>query len=441
MKTKVAVRIISFSLAAVIISIGLIFKTLDENRRFKLELQNSYSRSLDDFSSAVNNISLTLNKAKYVSSPEQISQFAAKLLAEAELSKTALSSLPSNEELTVLNRFLSQVGNFALSVSKSVISGNEISTEQTDNISLLSDTASKISNLVSDSQISYNNTDYWAKELDKKLENEIEGDTLSAALSGIEDELSDYPTLIYDGPYSDHILKKEPSLLKNAESVSENEALQSAAKTAEVKEKDLSFDGFVAGNIPAYRFKGNGLYISVSKAGGEAVYMRKEREVGNHLLSYEQALEKAKRYLDRIDKSGMNETYYMISEGIVVINFAFLDGETICYTDLIKVGIALDNGEVMLYEASGFIANHTERAFETPEHTAIEAEEMIAKSLTIKSRALALIPTNSGGEVRCYEFACQAPDGQEILIYINASNLKEEDVLILLKSDGGILVK
>ena len=151
MKTKVAVRIISFSLAAVIISIGLIFKTLDENRRFKLELQNSYSRNLDDFSSAVNNISLTLNKAKYVSSPEQIRQFAAKLLAEAELSKTALSSLPSNEELTVLNRFLSQVGNFALSVSKSVISGNEISTEQTDNISLCApggnDTAQNIAEI------------------------------------------------------------------------------------------------------------------------------------------------------------------------------------------------------------------------------------------------------------------------------------------------------
>ena len=191
MKTKVAVRIISFSLAAVIISVGLIFKTLGENKRFKLELQNSYSRSLDDFGSAVNNISLTLNKAKYVSSPEQVSQFAAKLLAEAELSKSALSSLPSNEELTVLNRFLSQVGNFALSVSKTVISGNEISPEQTDNIALLSDTAIKITNLVSDSQISYNNTDYWAKELDKKLKNEIEGDTLCAALSGIDDELSD----------------------------------------------------------------------------------------------------------------------------------------------------------------------------------------------------------------------------------------------------------
>ncbi len=441
MKNRTMVRIISFSLAAVIISIGLSVKTLQENRRFRLELENSYSRNLDDFSAAINNISLTLSKAKYVSSPEQVSQIAAKLLSEAEISKTALSQLPSNEELTVLNRFLSQVGNFALSVSKTLISGGTISSEDSKNISLLSDTAEKISSLVSDSQISYNNTDYWAKELDKKIETSVDSESLSSALSGIEDELGDYPTLIYDGPYSDHILEKEPALLVNAETVSEAEALKEGAEICECEEKELSFDGFVAGSIPAYRFNGENASVSVSRAGGEVIYMRKSREIESSVLNYEQAVQKAKRYLERIGKTGMRETYYMANEGVLVVNFAFIDGETICYTDLIKVGVALDNGEITLYEASGYISNHTDRAFETPEYTAEEAQEKINKSLTVKSHALALIPTRAEGEVRCYEFACTSLDGQEILIYINAATLKEEEVLILLKSDGGTLVK
>ena len=54
---------------------------------------------------------------------------------------------------------------------------------------------------------------------------------------------------------------------------------------------------------------------------------------------------------------------------------------------------------------------------------------------------MALIPTDGGGEARCYEFVCEAEDGQEILVYINAVNLDEEDILILLKSDGGTLTK
>ena len=54
---------------------------------------------------------------------------------------------------------------------------------------------------------------------------------------------------------------------------------------------------------------------------------------------------------------------------------------------------------------------------------------------------LTLIPTDAGGEVRCYEFLCETEDEQEILIYINAVTGEEERIIILLKSDGGTLVK
>ena len=101
----------------------------------------------------------------------------------------------------------------------------------------------------------------------------------------------------------------------------------------------------------------------------------------------------------------------------------------------------MDTGEIMLYEASGYLTNHTDRAFETPSVSADEAAQKVSDKLKIRETALALIPTDSAGEVRCYEFVCEAEDGQEILIYINALNLDEEKILILLKSDGGTLTK
>ena len=52
MKKRFMIRIISFCLAAVLVSIGFSIKTMQENRRFRLELENSYSRNLDDFSAA-----------------------------------------------------------------------------------------------------------------------------------------------------------------------------------------------------------------------------------------------------------------------------------------------------------------------------------------------------------------------------------------------------
>ena len=138
--------------------------------------------------------------------------------------------------------------------------------------------------------------------------------------------------------------------------------------------------------------------------------------------------------------SGFKETYYFTTEGICVVNFAFVDGQTLCYTDLIKVGVAMDTGEIVLYEASGYISNHKERTYPTPTYTVEQAKELISEALTPKETAIALIPTDAGEE-RCYEFLCETEDGQEILVYININTLAEEEILILLKSDGGTLVK
>lgn len=441
MKKRTVAKIISFCLAAVLVCTGFIIKAEQKNKRYRIQLQNSYSRSLDDFGAAINNIATTLNKARFVTTPEQMSNVAAKLLTESEISKTALSQLPYSSELTVLNKFLSQVGNYAMAVSKNLISTGKIAENETQNIEKLNSTAQKIKDAVSDTQINYNNADYWAKELNEQISTNVDTQSLGTSFEELEGELSDYPTLIYDGPYSDHILTKEPEMLKYAETVSQNEALNVAARTAECNKSFLKEDGEIFGNMPSYRFIGEDINIQVTKAGGFAVYMRKNRNIGDAVLSFEQAIENAKKYLTRQGNNFLKETYYFTEGGICVINFAFVDGETICYTDLIKVGVAMDNGEIMIYEAAGYISNHTDRAFATPTHTAQQAQKLISTKLAVKSVALALIPTNSEKQERCYEFTCTSSDEQEILVYINATTLKEERILILLKSDGGILVK
>ena len=442
MKTKNAVRIISFCVAAVLASVGFIIKEKQLVNRYKLQIQNTYSNSLDELNSSVNNIALILEKAQYVTSARQISTMATKLVSQSETAKTALSRLPANmEELTVLNRFLSQVGNYATSVSNNLTDGNKISEDYDENITLLGDTATKISEVISDLQISYNNIDYWAEELDRELGEVVAQNTLAGSLGELEENLTDYPTLVYDGPYSDHILDKESVMIKDAPKITESEAMDIAANAVEASKDTLNRDGLVSGKIPTYRFSNKDVSIAVSQNGGYVVYMRKSRTVGDTVLEYNQALNKAKRYLEKNGKTSLVETYYFADEGVCVINFAYLDGETVCYTDLIKVGVAMDTGEIMLYEASGYLTNHTDRAFQTPAVSMEEASKAVSSKLSVREMSLALIPTDSGGEVRCYEFVCRSENGKDILVYINAVNLAEERILILLKSDGGILTK
>ena len=441
MKKRNAVRIISFSAAAVIVSAVFAVRTNNDLNRYKLEVKNSYAGTLDTLNSSINNISLILEKAEYVTTAKQLSQMSAQLLSEAQSAKAAISSLPAGENLDVLNRFLSQVGNYALSVSERLIGGESLDDEYAANITALKSTAQKISEAVSNSSVAYDNPTAWADDLDSKLSKSVDKDSLSSTLDVLEGSLSDYPTLVYDGPYSDHILEKEPHMLKNAENVTENEALKKAAEICECDKETLLSDGTVDGKIPAYRFSGDNVSVTVSRAGGYAVYMRKSREMGDFVLEYRQAVDKAKRYLERSGMSGFTETYYFTDEGVCVINFAFLDGKTICYTDLVKVGVAMDTGEIMLYEASGYIVNHTDRAFESAAIAPEEAAKAVSPRLNIRETALALIPTKGGNEKRCYEFVCETEDGREILVYINAVTGEEEDILVLLKSDGGTLAK
>ena len=439
-KKQTFVKFISFLLVAIFIASGFAVKEHKQSQRYMLMVENQYSRAFEQLNSSLNNISIAMQKVSYVSSAKKMGALSAEIFSEAELAKSALSELPMGQSNTsTIYRFLSQVGNYALSVSKDITSENGVSDKQREELKWLSQTAQTVTNVINDAGIEYNNSQEWAQIIEKNLSELINDEGLATSLTQLEENLSDYPTLIYDGPYSDHILQKEPLMTTAAKEYSLDEALNVAKRVA--GEDTLKFEDMQYGKIECFRFKDDSVNIAVSKLGGYVIYMRKNRAIGENLLSYEQALLKAKRFLNEIEIGNMTDTYFYTDNGICVINFAYIDGQTICYTDLIKVGVAMDTGEIMLLETAGYITNHTERSFKTSDFTEEQAAQKISSDLEISETSLALIPTDAGGEVRCYEFLCKTQENQEILIYINILTLEEEQIYILLKNDGGTLVK
>ncbi len=440
MKKLTVVRIVSFMSALVLVVGGLFIKERIKSNHYMQMIQNQYSESFNALNSSLNNISLALEKVLYASSAKQMSSFAVEIFSEAELAKIALSKLPTGDNgLSTIYRFLSQVGNYVISTSKDVISGNTLNDKQREELKLLSDTAKTVTQVINDSDVSFNNAEYWAKTVEDRLVDSLDEESLAASLTQLEEDMSDYPTLIYDGPYSDHILEKTPLMTANAPLFSQQQALEKAKKCS--GDDTLQFDDMQLGKIEAYRFISDLATVTVSKNGGYVVYMRKNRVVSETRYSYEQVLTKARKFLEDMEITNMVDTYYYTDEGVCVINFAYLDGQTICYTDLIKVGVAMDTGEIMLLETAGYLTNHTSRAFEIPTQTAEDAMAKISSDLMVEKTAITLIPTDSGGEVRCYEFLCRTESESEILVYINVQTLEEEQIYILLKTDGGTLVK
>ena len=178
MSRRNAVRIVSFSICIAVFSLISVFKVKTENKKYMLHIENSYAYLFDELNTAANNISVLLNKARFVTTKEQVGSIASSLLTEAEISKSALSQLPVAEQLSTLNLFFSQVGSYAMSVSEELDKGT-LSTQTTANIELLSDIGKRVSDALDSSRDNYNNLEYWASQLENSL-----GDTVNIKTLG-----------------------------------------------------------------------------------------------------------------------------------------------------------------------------------------------------------------------------------------------------------------
>ena len=143
-------------------------------------------------------------------------------------------------------------------------------------------------------------------------------------------------------------------------------------------------------------------------------------------------------YLAGIGYENMRPTYHMNEGNSVIVNYAYYENDIIYYPDLIKVKVALDNGEVIGIEANGYLYNHHQRGNDYELITIDEARGKVNPSIQIQSEQKAMIPTDWKTEVLCYEFKGTMND-KNILVYINAQNGKEENIFILIDDANGML--
>ena len=100
------------------------------------------------------------------------------------------------------------------------------------------------------------------------------------------------------------------------------------------------------------------------------------------------------------------------------------------------------DGSIVEYDASGFLMNHQDqRDLNAQKLTADQARESVSPALTPDEGRPALIPTAGLNEVLTYEFLCEGENGEQVLVYINADTGYEEQILILLRTDNGILTR
>ncbi len=438
------VRIISFITALVIVLAALSLVSYNRAKSAELKLEYSYLRAVENLNDHMSSIDSTLTKGKYATTAAMLESLANKLKSDTQGAKDNISQLP----LEALNlehtyQFLSQLGEYALSLSHKVSKGEQITEEELNNMETLEQYCKSLREQVMILEDSVQTGTVSFREITKQLSSEDLSNSQSVqVMDGFkeyEEGFSSFPSLIYDGPFSDHLMQKKSEMLKGVSDVTRAEARKTAAKVAQMRADLMEDAGDDDGVMPTYNFMSESASVSVTKAGGMPVYLLKNRNVDDIKISKENAVKLARQYLTTIGIGSLTESYYEIAGNIITVNFAHLQNDITVYADLIKVSVAMDNGEILGFDARGYLTNHTDRNIASPKISLDAARKNVSPKLTIKKEKMAIIPSTSLTEKLCYEFLCTGQDGENILVYINADTGAEEEILILLIDENGTL--
>ncbi len=410
--------------------------------------ENTYNMAFYELVDYVGNVETYLAKALISTTHEHGAETLTNLWREANMAQTYLARLPiETQELENTQKFLNQVSDYSYSLSRKNIYNEQLNEEDLKNLEELHSYSIELENTLNQLSEDINlGRIKWGELADKgsKAFAQEVSTTSTDGFSSLEENFHEYSGLIYDGAFSEHLTNQEKKGLAGEE-IDEEMAKQKAQEFfGKDKIKEINSSGLTENStIPAYNFTIEAqddiqATISISQKGGHIIYMNYNRDVNTEILSPEEADQKGKEYLEARGFSNMKETYYLKQEGIMTINYAYTQNDVVMYPDLIKVKVALDNGDVLGIETTGYLNNHTERDLSNVKISIDEAKKTLNNRLNIESQSMAVIPTEWQTEILCYEFKGKVQD-TEFLVYINAENGREEDILVIKDTPNGIL--
>ncbi len=423
----------------------------NELNTYKQQVENQYNRAFHETVDYVRQIDSLLAKSRLISSPEQMASISSEIFHESFAAKSNMGQLPIiDANIDNTSKFLVQAGDYAFAVSQKMAAEGKVTEEDTKQLSSLSDYCSKLYASLRDIQDKIYSGEMRFGSLAKEGHNTGEGDevTFVSSIENVEKEFADYPTLMYDGPFSEHIDRLEAKNAPKDQDIGQDAARQIAVDfLGPEKSASMVYNGEENGNIPCYTYAAypeegseeRVCYVNVTRSGGHVLMYLDNRAVQEESLDFDAATVKAGEFLQARGIYNMKQSYYDKTAGVATINFAYVQDDIVMYPDLIKVRVALDNGEILGIESKGYIMAHQERR-QLPEirFTEQEARQKVNKGLNITKSGLAVIATDSYREVLCYEFHGNFEE-KNFIVYINANTGQGERILLLIESEDGVL--
>lgn len=357
-------------------------------------------------------------------------------------SQTAAANLAilsySGYDMSALVKFCNQVGDYSKYLVTKLTGGEELSEEDYNTLAKLYEATYSIGkklNAVKDALMS-----------GEKIVTGL--DEFNSQFTEIADSLVDgsikYPSLIYDGAFSDSLEERQPKALSGEDIDPEKQQDNIAKILCDYEIKSVKYTGESDNGFTAYVYDitledGSNVYLQLAKKGGSIVMWDKQFDSQQPTLSVEEGVVLAEQYMQKQGYENVKGVYACVSDSVLYVNICYVENDIVLYPDMIKIKVSLDDGKIIGFEGLNYIYNHTERSLKTPSVTEGEVRNMNFGGLEVQSVRLALIPLNNGKESLTYEVYGKV-DNYAYYVFIDAMTGKAVEVLQVIDSDEGELL-
>ena len=434
-----------------IITICTVAMAYETNKEYTIVSNNTYNLAFYELVDHMSDVENYLAKALVTNEADHSVETLTYVWRAANLAEVYLSQIPlSNEGLSNTQKFLNQVSEYSYSLSRKCMQDEDLTKKELNNLKDLYNYSTQVNITLNQLSLEINSGTLNWEELSADGSSLFSKDVSNMSIDGfssIEENFEEYDGLIYDGAYSEHITSKEKKGL-TGDDIDEEKAKQIAEDFAGKDNiKELNSIGLAEnGNIKCYTIEiitnnDNNITMAISQKGGHIVFMNYNRDVLEEKLSVDEAGDKAIEFLNSKGYTNMQKTYTIKEYGIITINYAYEENEVLVYPDLIKVKVALDNGDILGIETTGYLNNHETRNIDKSGIISKEqAIKLANENLKIDKTRLAIIPTEFETEVFCWELKGTV-ENRDFLLYVNAKTGKVEDILVIIQTENGTLAQ
>jgi spore germination protein len=431
---------------------GLWFRSYNqENKLAKNSLEAGYQRALFNMVNHVQNLDSLLAKGQVSQDNGQAVLTLASAWHEAESARSSLGQLPfSRFNLTSTQKYLAQTGDYAYALARKLSLGQSLSEEERENLATLSKQANSLNRELQAMIGGIKDKPNWGTKgvtVGLKGKPVPPAGSVADGLSKVDVRLQDEaPTLTYDGPFSEHMsnikprgVTGEPVTVEQAGRIAEQFINQGSQVKYSAKSSRR-----VAGRIPVYSITlqpqgGRRLpeiVVDVTQTGGHVISMLNPRSPKESKFGIKEAVEKAEEFARAKGYKDMISTGSLRHPNTLVVTLAWTQDDVVVYPDFVKVSVALDNGEVLAFDARGYLTSHQKRTLPRPKFTSGQAKAQGEARMQVERVRPTVIPMADASERYCWEVRGTS-NGQTFLVYYNTENGREEKILQAIESEDG----